>query len=143
LTNNVLYNYQYSFRANHSVNTHTVDVKVTMQYKISNTRSYYFYGFMKSFWYCLTWNSSTKTRVHYCSTQTHLNRNSVLTQTRFDANRLKALSFSYNFFCFDTRGMRVCVFADKACFYNLICIGYTFCVDSLESCSQTYKRKMS
>jgi len=37
--------------------------------------------------------------------------------------------------CF-LRGMHICVFADKACVYNLICIGYTFCIDSLELCSQ-------
>jgi len=39
--------------------------------------------------------------------------------------------------------MRVCVFAEKAHFYNSICISYTFCVDSLESCSQRYKHKFN
>jgi len=28
-------------------------------------------------------------------------------------------------------GMRVCVFADKVGFFNFICVGNTFCVDSL------------
>jgi len=37
--------------------------------------------------------------------------------------------------------MRVFVFADKGTFYKLICIGYTFCIDSFEPCSQIYKRK--
>jgi len=37
--------------------------------------------------------------------------------------------------------MRVCVFADKARFYNLICVGNTFCINSLESYSHIYKRK--
>jgi len=37
--------------------------------------------------------------------------------------------------------MRVCVFTDKVHFYNLISVGYTFCVDRLESFNQIYTRK--
>jgi len=46
-------------------------------------------------------------------------RRPVLPQVRLDANRL-SIAFQLFFFSFfDTRGIRVCVFLDKASFYNL------------------------
>jgi len=61
----------------------------------------------------------------------------------FRRKLIKNYTFRCIFFFFGTRGMLVCVFADKLRFNNLICVGYTFYVDSLQLCSQIYKRKFN
>jgi len=53
-------------------------------------------------------------------------RRSVSTHSRFDANRLKRYFSAVIFIIFLSFDTRVCVFADKAYFDNLICVGYTF-----------------
>jgi len=63
----------------------------------------------------------------------------LFTTTLFDADLFhhklikSTLLFRCNIFSFDMlHCMHVCVFSEKAGFYNLICVGYTFCVDSLQ-----------